>query len=168
MSEHSEKDLDLALEMALSTNPTFAAWLLRRTKFSDLAATYAWSRANHPWGPVSLEVASTETGERGTIVRDGETDVLVVYETAQNRRVALHIENKLAGGKFTPFQLALYNARAKSWKGNSKFGSYDDWDIVLLAPRRFYDRFPVVCKQFGAYVAHEDIAFHIPAFGQTA
>lgn len=167
MTKHSEKDLDLALNNALRKNPTFANWLLRRTKFADLDAQYFWSRADNPWGKFSLEVVSAETGERSSIIREGETDVLVVYETAEKRRVALHIENKLAGGKFTPFQLALYHARAKAWKGNPKFENYEDWDIVLLAPRRFYERFPVLCKQFGAYVAHEDIAVHIPAFGQA-
>ena len=167
MAKHSEKDLDEALDLGLSTDPTFASWFLRHTKFADLNAVYEWSRTDNPWGTFSLQVESPETGERGTILRQGETDVLVVFKTSDGRRVALHIENKLAKGKFTPFQLALYNTRARAWKGNPNYGNYHDWEIVLLAPRGFYDRFPELCAKFGKYIAHEDIAKYLPIFGAS-
>jgi hypothetical protein len=168
MSKRNEKDLDKALDVALSSDPTFASWFLSHTKFADLNAEYEWSRADNPWGTFSLPVECSETGECGAIIRQGETDVLVVFKASDGRRVALHIENKLAKGKFTPFQLALYNTRARAWKGNAAYGNYDDWEVVLLAPRVFYNRFPELCAKFGKYIAHEDIAKYLPIFGTTS
>ena len=177
MAKHSEKDLDRVLKEALSTDPAFASWFLRQTKFADLDAKHLWSRSDHPWGRFSIQLENPDTGERGAIVREGETDALAIFQTSDGRRVAVHIENKLATGRFTPFQLALYNARAKAWKGHPKYKHYDDWEIVLLAPRSFYERYPALCAKFGKYkrypalcakfgkyIAHEDIAQHLPAF----
>ena len=88
-----------------------------------------------------------------------------MFETQTHKRIALHIENKLASGSFTPFQPEIYAARAAQWKGNPKYQSYEDWETVLIAPRSFYARYIDDAKKFGRFIAHEDIANYIPVFG---
>src|SRR5438067_1060925 len=141
MTIASEKDLDRALEAAFKHSETFSDWFLRQTKFAELGAAYSWSRSNYPWGKVTLEVTNPETGEPEVISREGETDVLVVFEARNQRRVAVHVENKLANGKFMRYQSELYAARAEAWKGNALYGNYEDWETILLAPRSFHQRF---------------------------
>jgi hypothetical protein len=63
MTKRSEKDLDEALDVALSSDAMFASWFLSHTKFSDINALYEWSRSDNPWGTFSLQVESPETGE---------------------------------------------------------------------------------------------------------
>src|SRR5690348_12756977 len=118
MAKPTEKDLDRALEEALKTNPVFTEWFVGRTKFRDLGASYLWSRSNHPWGRFEFSVLNPQTGDQETVIKEGETDVLVVLEDFAKRRVAIHIENKLASGHFTSFQPELYASRAACWKGN--------------------------------------------------
>ena len=163
MPAPTEKQLDQALNAALRERPEFSKWLLSKTKFADEAATYHWSRANYPWGKSALEVENPATGDIEVVEREGETDVLVVFQTSE-RRVALHIENKLSSGSFTHLQPELYASRAKSWKGNPKYESYDDWQTILIAPMAFYLRFPAESAKFERFVSHEEIANLVPEF----
>jgi hypothetical protein len=163
MMLRNEKVLDLALNTALRERPAVALWLLSKTKFRDDTATYHWSRANHPWGRTTLKVINPKTGAIELIEREGETDVLVVFNTRAGR-VALHIENKLASGTFTPFQPELYASRAEAWKNKPKYESYEHWATVLVAPQSFYNRFSVQASKFGKFVSHEELAAHIPEF----
>src|SRR5437763_16413940 len=59
-------------------------------------------------------------GQPEMVTRQGETDVLFVFAfgTEPGRRLALHIENKLASGRFTAFQPEVYDARARLWCRN--------------------------------------------------
>ena len=168
MTARTEKHLDQALNRALMEHPEFAQWFLSKTKFFEEDAKYIWSRANHPWGKVNLEVLNTETGSIEVIEREGETDVLVVFETNQKRRVALHIENKLESGRFTHLQPELYAARADAWKGNPKYEAYEDWETVLVAPQSFYERHSKDAHKFGRFISHEEIATFIPEFAVSA
>ena len=164
MTKMPEKMLDKAIEQAFLNNPDFTRWFLSKTKFSKEVAAHCWCRSNNPWGRTELSIINPETGLMEKIVREGETDVLVVFETDAKRRFALHIENKLASGKFTRFQPELYAARAASWVGNEKYGNYEDFETVLIAPIAFYERCGKEAKKFDRYVSHEDISAHIPTF----
>lgn len=168
MTRPTEKNLDHALEDAFKESPSFTRWFLSRTKFKDEEAAYHWSRSDHPWGKVELTVVNTRTGDRETVVREGETDILVVFETPAKRRIALHIENKIASGSFTPLQPEVYAARAALWKGDSKYDCYEEWETVLVAPRQFFDRFKAEAEKFDKFVSHEDIAVHVPLFSVQA
>jgi hypothetical protein len=95
---------------------------------------------------------------------EGETDVLVVFET-DAQRFALHIENKRLTGRFTPKQPELYRERARAWANQGKYGNYDAWETVLVAPQAFYNRFRIEADKFGCFIAHEEIAKQIPLFG---
>ncbi|MFC4526234.1 hypothetical protein ISN76_19590 [Dyella halodurans] len=164
MSRASEKQLDAALDAELKSNPGFADWFVSRTKFAGLGATYLWSRSNHPWGSVAHATVDEATGQTVTSIKESETDVLVVFETPDGMRFALHIENKTAAGSFEPLQPELYAPRARQWMGNPKYRSYTDYETVLVAPKVFYARNEAACGFFDRYVSHEEIGLFIPLF----
>jgi hypothetical protein len=165
MNKVSEKQLDHALDEAFQLQPHFASWFVDQTKFAGMGATYLWSRSNHPWSRVAITVQDPPTSEPMTLVKEGETDVLVVFATPAGMRFALHIENKMAGGKFTPGQPDLYPTRARQWMGNPKYRSYTDFETVLVAPQAFLQRNEMAWKIFNRYIPHEDIARFVPLFG---
>jgi hypothetical protein len=162
-----EEELDEALERALCTNPTFAAWFLSKTKFAGQKVTYFWSRSDTPWGKVPFEEFNPVTGQMETVMRESETDVLVVFETDDKRKIALHIENKRAEGKFTPRQVESYNPRARHWARKSKYRNYEAWATVLVAPEKFHERFRTESEGFDSFISHEDIAQYIGQFAST-
>jgi len=154
MERFTEKDLDKAIEAKFRKSGEFVTWFLSRTKFANRAANLVHLRSNHPW------YQSETTGVQS------ETDILVVFEDAGgSNRFAIHIENKLSSGSFTENQPDLYRERAAEWVGREKYGNYDDFEVVLIAPRAFYERNGDQCRIFDRYVAHEDIAEFIPEFG---
>jgi hypothetical protein len=166
MAKVTEKELDKAIEEAFKSDPNFTRWFLSKTKFSSENATYHWSRSDHPWSRVEILAENPKTGVVEKVIKEGETDILVVFQTDAGRKVAIHLENKIAAGKFTLGQPELYVARAESWVGNPKYCSYEDYEIILIAPLAFYERNTIDAKKFGCYVAHEEIAAYIPIFSQ--
>ena len=161
----TEAMLDEALAHALLEQPEFSAWFLDRTKFRGEQARCVFCRSDNPWSTVRLERPNSVSGKVEVSVEQCETDVLAVFETEDRRRLALHIENKLAGGSFTQLQPELYGARISQWKSRPKLGQYDDGTTVLVAPRAFYERNRVDADKFETYVSHEDIAERISVFG---
>ena len=164
MTMPTEKQLDHALNNAFVEQPEFARWFLSMTKFSEVDAKYLWSRADNPWGKVKLEVYNSETGVIETVEKESETDLLVVFEVSPALRIALHIENKLASGRFTHLQPELYAARANAWKGNPRYENYSEWETILVAPLSFCKRNSEDVEKFGHVIFHEDLAHYIPEF----
>lgn len=162
-----EKELDAALEEAFKSNREFTVWFLGQTKFAGYAEKPTLSRSNHPWGRVVYSSINSQTGLPEKSIKESETDVLVVFQTQDNKSFALHIENKLGNGKFTPLQPELYAQRAAQWVGNPKYGSYTDFETVLVAPHVFHERNESAAKHFNRFIAHEEIARFIPLFGQS-
>ena len=161
---YSEKDLDQILDKGFINSSSFAKWFLSKTRFSKLNATYKWSRSDHPWGRVPLEVINPLTGENETVIRESETDVLVVFETEDNRSIALHIENKLADGTYTQYQPELYGERAKLWLNTEKYSNYSDFETVLVAPIEFYANNFKESQCFDKFISYEEIAILLPEF----
>lgn len=159
-----EKLLDQALEEAIKSNAAFRQWFLSKTKLGAAYPRYVWSRSNYPWGTVRLLLPNAGTGALEMVERQGETDVLVVFESPDKRRLGVHIENKLASGTFTPFQPEVCAARADAWVGNPKYENYQEWETVLIAPRSFYQSHIADARKFVTFIAHEEISSHIPAF----
>ena len=154
MAKYTEKQLDKQFHAKFEQSDEFSAWFLNRTKFAGRATRLILLRSNHPW------YQSKKTGVQS------ETDILIVLEDVNTRgRFAVHVESKLANGKFEPNQPELYHERAADWRGMAKYGAYDDYEVVLIAPRVFYDRYHEQSKIFHRYVPHEDIAHFIPEFG---
>ncbi len=163
--ELNEKELDQIIELAFKYDSNFVHWFLGKCGVPDQKATYSWSRSDHPWTSVNFEVTNPSNGEVKTIKREGETDILVVVELGTGKRFALHIENKLGKGKFTKFQPEMYAARALKWRGDPKYGNYDEAITVLIAPKPFLAKYALEAQKFDFSVSHEDLAAHVPAFG---
>jgi hypothetical protein len=161
----TEAILDEALARALFNEPSIAAWFLARTLFASEVASCVFCRCDNPWSSVRLEVRNALTDEVETLVRQCETDVLAVFAIRDGRRLALHIENKLAGGSFTPHQPELYRARKSQWKSRDKLGAYTDATTVLVAPKVFYERLRERSTLFDSYISHEEISEYVPEFG---
>jgi hypothetical protein len=162
---HTEAVLDEAIAHAMRNDPRIAAWFLDHTAFAGEVASCDFCRCDNPWGIVRLEVQNALTGAVETLEMECETDILVVFATPDGRRLALHIENKLAGGSFTPHQPELYRARKSQWKNREKLGAYTDATSVLIAPIAFYEKFRNRATVFDSYISHEAIAEYVPEFG---
>lgn len=160
----TEAQPDKVLAEALIGDKDFARWLLDKTRFQGAPVTCVMARCDNPWSSVKLEGPNPASGEIEILSRECETDVLAVFETTDQRRFALHIENKLAGGGFTPDQPELYQARLTQWRNREKLGKYSDAASVLVAPRLFFERNEAQCRVFDFFVLHEEIATRLPAF----
>lgn len=161
----SEKEFDHELALLLRDNPKFQEWFLGKTRFANRPSKCILSRSDHPWTTVTIEVKNAATGKTESIRRQGETDILVVFEDDSGERFALHIENKIAGGKFTKHQPEGYPKRAEKWVGQEKYGNYTEWETILVAPVEFKERLSEQASRFGVYISHEEIAEHISSFG---
>jgi len=164
MKPASEKELDRALDKGLERLPHFADWFLARTTFAGNQGVRVWSRSDHPWGALPLQVVNPETLAVETVVKESETDIIVVYLLDGVRRVGLHIENKVGMGKFRPHQADFYAQRARAWVGIEKYGSYTEWSTVLVAPDGFRARYPEESAKFDTFISHEEISEFIPLF----
>ena len=164
MAKSSEKELDKALEDGFQSRPGFTDWFLSQTKFADLGGHYQCSRSDNPWCGVPTTISDPDTGVEKQVVIESETDVLVVFETASKSRFALHIENKLALGRFTVHQPELYAARARFWMNKARYGNYSEFETVLVAPTAFYRRWATDAAKFDRFISHEDIARFLPVF----
>ena len=160
-----EKLLDLALERELKSSETFRSWILGRTRFAGESAVVTFLRADWPWGKVNLRVWSPITETYTTVAKEGETDLLVVFQSKERGRFALHIENKLSAGHFTDYQPDLYRSRASAWSGNPAYGDYEEWETVLVAPDSFYQRNLREARKFDRFISHTDLAAFVPEFG---
>lgn len=160
----NEKDLDKILDNGFINSECFSKWFLSKTRFSNLNAHFKWSRSDHPWGRFTVDLKNEETGEIEQITRDSETDVLVVYETDKGNNVALHIENKLANGKYTQYQPEFYSKRAEIWRNEEKYGNYSDFETVLVAPIEFYANNFEASQYFDKFVSYEEVGILLPEF----
>ena len=60
---YSEKELDSILDGGFKNFEIFSNWFISKTRFSNIGATYKWSRSDHPWGRFSFDIENPETGE---------------------------------------------------------------------------------------------------------
>lgn len=163
--KRSEKELDEALAAALENQPAFLSWVLGQTKFAGRGLVFHSCRFNHPWGVHPFTYPDSETGQIEQTRRESETDVLLLVKDEQNRIFAVHFENKLGSGAFTKLQPEMYAQRAAHWVKNPKYGSYEDFDTVLVAPLEFEARNREQAAAFGRFISHEAVAAFVPAFG---
>jgi hypothetical protein len=129
-----ERDVDLLLAEEFWVNPAFAERFKSLTKFASEPATVAdfWvSKSN------SL----------------GESDLIVVYETADGRRFAWLIEDKVSAN-LQPDQARRYQMRADRDCSN---GVYADFELVLCAPHYYIENHPDL-HGFSHYISLEQIA----------
>jgi hypothetical protein len=150
------KEQERALCDKLKSSESFRNWFLSKTAFAGEAVKVLQARSDNPW------YQSPTTGIQG------ETDVFVVFEYVNRpERFALHIENKLLTDRFRPKQPELYLVRAEDWRRTPKWSNYDKFEIVLTAPRQFYERNKNDAVKFHRYISHEEIAPFIPEFANS-
>lgn len=159
----TEKQLDQAFEAAIKSDGAFRAWFLSQTRQGADYPDLVLANSRHPWGKVPVMLPDAKTGVVALHEREGETDVLLVFE-GKRGRLGIHVENKTANRSFTLHQAEVYAARAEQWRHSQKHGDYDAWETVLLAPRRVFTKHPVQAAKFDSRVAHEDVASYVPAF----
>ena len=147
------RDQERAFAAKIQESPAFVDWLLGQTKFAGTAVRIALVRSDNPW------YRSKSTGI------ESETDILLVFERIDGlSRFALHIENKRMSDKFRPRQPQLYHERARDWMHMPKWGDYDDFEVVLIAPREFYRRNKEAADVFHRFIPHEQISEHVREF----
>jgi hypothetical protein len=164
----TEKELDRALAAELESNPAFFDWFVSQTKFSTSSAVFHSCRTDHPWGTHPFPSTDPNTGETITVKRQSETDVLLIVSDRDGHRLGLHIENKIGSGKFTDLQPEMYAHRAAHWIGKPRYGSYTDFETVLLAPEAFLQRNITQAAHFGCFVSHEAMGHYIPLFWRAS
>ena len=146
-----ELSLDRCFWREISSSRLFQTWLIGRTKFAgrnlDLVTDEIW---HQKW------YRDTE------LQKDSETDIFLIFRDFLNsQRYALHIENKTAHRKWEPNQAKNYRTRAinrmKAWR-------YVDFQLILLAPLAFVERYPVEAACFDLVLSYEDVGDFVPEF----
>jgi hypothetical protein len=147
------KGQERALGRMFRNSKPFVDWFLGQTKFNRIVdAEVVLIRDDWPWYQASDGSQS-------------ETDVLAVFRsTTTAERFALHIENKTAKDHFRVNQPENYLIRAKDWLGQEKWGNYQDFECVLVAPLTFANKHLEDVRKFNRFISHEALAEMIPEF----
>jgi hypothetical protein len=150
------KEQESALRIKIESSEAFCNWFLSKTAFGGEPVKVVKARSDNPW------YQSPTTGIQS------ETDVFVAFEyVTRPERFALHIENKRLRDRFRPKQPELYLERAADWRHKLDRGNYDKFEIVLIAPREFYERNKSEAVKFHRYIPHEEIALFILEFAES-
>ena len=160
----SEDTLCKIFASKLVDSPDFTSWLLGQTKFKTLALQskllheeQAIRPAKHWWRHWWCKVPELDA--------ESETDIFVVFEIVGTKlRFALHIECKLANGKFMKQQAQSYAFRGRHMLGKPKYLNYFDFETILVAPDSFRSMYRSECNLFDRYISFNQIAKFIPEF----
>jgi hypothetical protein len=120
-----ERDVDVVLAEEFYANDQFANWALSQSKSFSLDDTKV----------VEVSVSLSD--------RDGESDLVVVFERINGGRIALLVEDKI-DAQFQPDQLNRYRRRGDS---GIAAGSWKEFEVVLFAPRSYIERHSIA-QQF--------------------
>jgi len=137
-----ERDIDLLLAEEFAVSPEFASWFLGQTRFAgaDVGVLYVF---------VSLSDVT------------GESDLVVVFQQiGGERRVALHIEDKI-DAPLQPQQEARYRLRGESAVSRNE---YDEFLVVLCSPEGYRDSHPET-SSFDSFVSYESIGEYLAGCG---
>ncbi|WP_298957795.1 hypothetical protein [uncultured Methylobacterium sp.] len=159
-----ESELDQAFAEALGESPAFQAWMLSGGRFSRHAAT---ARLLHH------EQASSRKAKHWwkhwwCTLPDGsqsETDIFLVFESQNEGRFSLHIENKMQKGILTLSQSIKYRQRAAFKANDSRWLGYNDFEVILIAPNDFLQMHKECLCQFDRGISYEEISAFVPLFG---
>lgn len=166
----SELELDRAFADKNSSSRDFLIWVLKKTKFHELAdelilldEEQAEAKPNkrpenwwrHWW--CRLEDGS-----------ESETDIFVVMKVpSSEKRIALHVEDKPPHGKFTSGQYLNYKRRADFMANKEQYMNYSDYTTILLAPNSFYEENGDKVNHFDCLISYEAVSSFIPLFAQS-
>jgi hypothetical protein len=139
-----ERDVDLLLAEEFEVSQAFSRWFIDRTKFSG-----------ESWQVLSVHLSRSDA--------EGETDLEVTFKRSNGEAFALLVEDKV-NAPLQPDQLARYHRRART---AIERGDYSDYDVVLCAPRSYYEAQPK-SREFPRFIAYEDIADQFQALANVA
>lgn len=161
----SEDQLCLAFAERAKVSDEFVSWILSHTKFHKYAGSAIllheeqmnirprkfWWR--HWWCHIP------------ELKKDRETDIFMVFEIANNqKRFALHIENKKSNGRFLEGQAEAYRVRAQHMANQAEYLNYEAFETILIAPRSFITKYGASCGFFDSIIPYEDVARFVPEF----
>jgi hypothetical protein len=160
----SEDALCGAFANKLVESPAFVAWLLRRTKFKQYAQSarllheeQSIRPAKHWWRHWWCKVPELNA--------ESETDIFLVFECIDTKlRFSLHVECKLANGKFMARQPEAYSFRGRHMSGKPKYLNYKDFETMLIAPESFRALYRMDCDLFDRYLSFKDLSEFVPEF----
>lgn len=161
-----EVDLDHAFAETLEADYDFQHWLLSGSRFSWLVdearllvnEQASARRARHWWKQWWCELPDGS---------QSETDIFAVFEGANGRRFALHIEDKPGDGILTFRQASDYRRRAIFMARKERYLSYEDFETILIAPQIFLDSHADCRAQFDRAISYEALAQQIPLFSNA-
>jgi hypothetical protein len=131
-----ERDIDIMLAEEFEVSPEFAAWFLKKTKFSDVKAHVK-----------EVFVSKTDS--------TGESDLVAVFKKDDSEdRIALLIEDKI-DAMLQPEQENRYRLRAKAAKEQ---GEFSDYEVILCSPQKYRDMHLDEVSTFDRFVSYEMIA----------
>lgn len=129
-----ERDVDLVLLSALFVSESFRAFVLE--------ATIGWTKSHRL---IRARVSETEDA--------GETDVLLVVDLEDDRRLAVMIEDKI-GAIFQPAQADRYRQRGEQ---GIRGGRWNEFATCLCAPEGYLAAARPE-KEWNAYISLEEIS----------
>ena len=153
---------------ALVDDPSFRAWVLRKTKFADFAVgakllheeMQAQRSATTFWRSHYTEKCRCQ-GCSGQ-----ETDILAIFEATTGMRFALRFEVKHPGDKFPTKkdQAANYAIRAQCWVASPPNAvlPHEDAATVLLCSKSKLREYARHISKFGSVITFEEIATMFP------
>ncbi len=172
--EYGAQELKYAKPIAdnLVTNTPFRAWILKQTKFADLAddarllseemLAKRRDRAKYWWRSYFTERCRC-AGCSGQ-----ETDLLAVFEAPTGKRFALHAEVKRPGDKFKAegVQAASYPIRAACWAAKAPMAvlPHAEATTMLFCSANKLREFEPHVRHFSTTITFEDIEAKFPDF----
>ena len=173
---YSELELRYArpIAQALLSSASFRQWLFTGTDYADVAADaqplgdeQAGLRSRGLKNPYWFNYWCGKDSRCECRVGSGiETDILVVFRHANDRRLAVHVEVKRPGDKLGDGQAASYPRRAACWANPATrpktVPRHDDFVTVLVCGRdlavneqlRYFDR----------VAFHDEVGGRVPAY----
>ncbi|HCY87639.1 MAG TPA: hypothetical protein DHV36_21070 [Desulfobacteraceae bacterium] len=166
----SEFKLDLAFASKIESSHSFCRWVLDQTKFKELSNEAILLREEQ----IALKPKKKPENwwrhwwcrlDDGT---ESETDIFLVFGFPNSdKRIALHIEDKLSYGEFTPNQYINYDRRAQFMANKKEFMNYSGYTTILLAPEKFFADNVRRINHFECHISYESVAEVIPEFAQS-
>jgi hypothetical protein len=158
-----EVELDHAFAEGLADNRDFQRWLLSSGRFARHAGKArllideqksARRSAKHWWKHWWCKLPDGS---------ENETDIFLVFEV-EATRFALHIEDKPPHGRLELRQATDYRRRAAFKSDSMDWLNYSDFEVLLLAPAEFIDRYSECAAQFDRVITYEEIGQFVPLF----
>ncbi|AWN42563.1 hypothetical protein [Methylobacterium durans] len=161
-----EADLDHAFAEALRDSAAFQAWLLSGGRFARHAMSArllhgeqaAARKARHWW---KHWWCSLPDGSQG------ETDIFAVFDSGDEGRFGIHVENKPPHGVLPLRQAVNYRRRAAFKANDPRWLNYSDFEVILVAPASFLAAHQECLRQFDRGVSYEEVAAFAPLFAEA-